>query len=635
MKITLFLLILSTFLFSNSLIIEKNNFDKLSLEKYTQTYIDKTNLLNVEQMQNAVFEKNLTTNFKATKDSIWIKFSILNSSQEDKQIYLENSKAGIDIINIYIYQNKQLIKKIELGDMRDIKERELKTKKSAFYIDIQKNSSYEFFIEHKSFSSISTFWHVYDRQTFEKSETIQSLAWGIFTGIILTLTFYNLVLFFSIKEFAFLNYIFMSVSFAIYQLCVNGVLYQLFENANLQYLSNLNWIVGYLAQAFAILFPISFFKPPKKSFIFILLFIVFIADILAVFFYAFAFETPELRYYTKYTDFITFLTVPCFALATIWGIRNKRSGAIFYLFGQAFYLTLILYVVMVTIGYFESFDYLWAIVAIGIILDVIFLSLALFMKIKDIEKRKKESEQFIISQARFTTMGNNIASMIHQWKNPIAQIGSQIALLETTYNLDKKNFNNTIEHTLPQMKDSILFLNYVMNDIYNFYKNPLSKEHFNIKNEIDSLLRILDNDLKINNITVNKDIKALNFYGHKASFLNVLMIILENSIYQLKNYKKQNRKIFISLEELDNSEIILIIEDNGGGIENCNLKKIFDLDFSSKKEKGSGVGLALAKELVEKRLNGEIIAQNTLVGASFTISLKVEVNIVNEDSNNY
>lgn len=626
MKIIIFFCLLSNFLFSNTFTITNNSIQKISLTPYIQTYMDKINLLDLEQIKNRPFDKLLNTNFKASKNSIWIKFSIFNNNQENKQLYFENSKAGIDIINVYIFQNNKLIKNIELGDMRDIKKRELKTKKSAFFLDIQKNSSYDFFIEHKSYSSISTLWHIYDKQTFEKSETLQSLAWGIFVGIILTLTFYNLVLFFSIKEFAFLNYILMSLSFAIYQLNVNGVVYQLFENINLQYFNNLNWTVGYLAQAFAILFPISFFKPPKKSLVFIILFIVLIANICAVIFYCFAFENPELRYYTKYTDFITFLTIPCFAIVTIWGIKNRRSGAIFYLFGQAFYLTLILYVLMVTIGYFESFDYIWTIVTIGIILDVIFLSLALFMKIKDIEREKKVSEQFILSQARFTAMGNNIANMVHQWKNPIAQIGSQITLLETTYNLDKKNFNETLKNTLPQIKESILFLKHIMNDIYNFYKNPISKEYFDIENEIDSLLRILDNELKMNNILVKKDIKPFEFYGYKSSFLNIIMIILENSIYQLKNFREENKRIFIFLEEIENSKMVLKIEDNGGGIENYNLKRIFDLDFSSKKEKGSGLGLALAKELVEKRLGGKISVQNTIVGVSFVITFNQNSN---------
>ncbi|PZP11731.1 MAG: histidine kinase, partial [Aliarcobacter butzleri] len=164
---------------------------------------------------------------------------------------------------------------------------------------------------------------------------------------------------------------------------------------------------------------------------------------------------------------------------------------------------------------------------------------------------------------------------------------------------------------------------------------PSSKEYFNIADEIDSLLRILNDEIKVNSITINKNITPLNFYGYKASFLNVLMIILENSIYQLKTFKKQSRKIFIYLEKIDDSQIVLTIEDNGGGIESSHLEKIFDLNYSSKKDKGSGIGLALAKELIEKRLNGKISVENTLVGASFIISLKIGTDILDENTNSY
>ncbi|MFY4805348.1 sensor histidine kinase [Aliarcobacter butzleri] len=631
MKIGFFLLIFSTLLFSNSLVIEKNSFDKTSLEKYTQIYIDQTSSINFDEIKDTSFFRKKGNNFTATKDDIWSKFSISNNMNENIEIFLENEKAGIDIIDVYILKNNNFYKKIELGDYRDIKLRELKTKKSTFSLVLEANSNYDFFIKHKSYSSISTLWYMYDKDNFEKSLNIESLVWGIFVGVIIALCLYNFFIFISTKDFIFLSYIFMAISSALYQLYVNGLFYQVFENANLQYLNGLNWVFSFLAFAFVIVFHISFLRPKINSFMFKILIISLLANVCIVIFYSFSLKYEELRYSVTYTNLITYMIIIILFTTTIWAIKEKLIGARFYLFVQLFYFTISFYVVMTLIGYFESFEYFWLIVPIAVLFDIFFLSIALYIKVKELEKRKKESEQFILSQARFTTMGNNIANMVHQWKNPIAQIGSQIALLETTYNLDKKNFNDTVEHTLPQMKDSILFLNYVMNDIYNFYKNPLAKESFDIKKEIDCLLRILNDELKNNNISVNKDILSLNFYGYKTSFLNVLMIILENSIYQLKNFRAKNRKIFIFLEKIENSQIILRIEDNGGGIEDSNLKRIFDLDFSLKEKSGSGVGLALAKKLVEERLNGRITAQNTVVGASFSIFLEIENDPLNKN----
>ena len=153
-------------------------------------------------------------------------------------------------------------------------------------------------------------------------------------------------------------------------------------------------------------------------------------------------------------------------------------------------------------------------------------------------------------------------------------------LLEATHKLDKENFNEISLQTIPKMKESIIYLKDIINDIYNFYSNPTNKEIFNFKTEIDSLLRILSEDIKSNNIIIFQEINdAQEYYSYRCSFLNILMIILENSIYQLKNFIKEDRYIKISLKNEDKC-IKIMVQDNGGG-----------------------VGLVLAKKLTQDRLN--------------------------------
>lgn len=62
----------------------------------------------------------------------------------------------------------------------------------------------------------------------------------------------------------------------------------------------------------------------------------------------------------------------------------------------------------------------------------------------------------------------------------------------------------------------------------------------------------------------------------------------------------------------------LIIEDNGGGIEKENMKKIFKRFYKTPDSNGFGIGLAMAKTIVEKN-NGEISVSNTNSGARFEI----------------
>lgn len=62
----------------------------------------------------------------------------------------------------------------------------------------------------------------------------------------------------------------------------------------------------------------------------------------------------------------------------------------------------------------------------------------------------------------------------------------------------------------------------------------------------------------------------------------------------------------------------LIIEDNGGGVEKENIKKIFKRFYKTPDSNGFGIGLAMAKTIVEKN-NGEISVSNTDIGARFEI----------------
>lgn len=66
--------------------------------------------------------------------------------------------------------------------------------------------------------------------------------------------------------------------------------------------------------------------------------------------------------------------------------------------------------------------------------------------------------------------------------------------------------------------------------------------------------------------------------------------------------------------------IVITVSDNGGGIEESILKRIFEPYFSTKgKETGTGLGLYMTKTIINKHLHGTINARNTDVGVEFTL----------------
>ncbi|RXJ87204.1 7TM-DISM domain-containing protein, partial [Arcobacter sp. CECT 8985] len=188
-KKAIFLFFISfNYIIANTLILNDNtNYSDLISTSYQKTFIDKSAKLIIDDMvKNTSFKQISKSNYKASKNTIWTKLSIKNLSSKDLKLYFENNRPIIDIIDVYIFKDEKAYKKIELGENRDIKKRELQTRKSTFSLQVEKNSKYTIYIMYKSYTSISTFWKIENQYNYISSSTLESLSWGIFIGIIIT-----------------------------------------------------------------------------------------------------------------------------------------------------------------------------------------------------------------------------------------------------------------------------------------------------------------------------------------------------------------------------------------------------------------------------------------------------------------
>jgi len=115
-------------------------------------------------------------------------------------------------------------------------------------------------------------------------------------------------------------------------------------------------------------------------------------------------------------------------------------------------------------------------------------------------------------------------------------------------------------------------------------------------------------------------------YGYQSEFVHVLVNILANARDAVEDKLEQDttstaRLIEISLS-CNESNVLIQVRDHGSGIPEHLLTQIFSPYFTTKgTSSGTGIGLYMAKIIVEKEMRGELSAENVASGAQFSIRL--------------
>jgi len=229
-------------------------------------------------------------------------------------------------------------------------------------------------------------------------------------------------------------------------------------------------------------------------------------------------------------------------------------------------------------------------------------------------KKNLQKENFLRIQARKAQMGELLALIAHQLKQPINHIKISNYILKEfiNENIDKQQ---AIEAT-NQIDISCDYIAKTIDTFKNFFK-PKKRELTTLKEIVEEALIILKPLIDTSGIKVEiNEIKDTQLRIFKNDFIQVIINLIKNAIEVLIERKIENPKITIIIDEKK-----LIIKDNAGGIPNNVLKKLFKPYTSTKGEKGTGLGLYMSKKIVEDILNGKITAYNDKEGAVFEITL--------------
>jgi signal transduction histidine kinase len=219
-------------------------------------------------------------------------------------------------------------------------------------------------------------------------------------------------------------------------------------------------------------------------------------------------------------------------------------------------------------------------------------------------------EEAHIAQSRFT------ADASHELRTPLATMQAEIEVALKDTHATKQSLSDTLTSNLEEiarlknLSDQLLLLTKIDNDELLKTRVALSKV---ITKRTDELAKRYA-------VAIEKDITPKIYVNGDDHLLSeVLTILIDNAV---RYANKEAPKISVVLKK-EHNHAVLTVEDNGQGIANNDLPYIFDRFYRGTKTSGDGhgLGLALAKEIIEKH-GGNIAAENIKnSGAKFTIVL--------------
>ena len=246
-------------------------------------------------------------------------------------------------------------------------------------------------------------------------------------------------------------------------------------------------------------------------------------------------------------------------------------------------------------------------------------------------QKNREKERILHEQSRFAAMGEMLGNIAHQWRQPLSAINTAIGNAKIE-NLLGVTTQESLEDTFERVEEYTDYLSTTIEDFRNYFKQDKKRKNYLISDVIETVLSLTKANFI--DITIIKEFgeQRIKLLGYPNELMQVLINILNNAkdVFEEKHIPKQYIRMTI---EKTPSHVILRIYDNAGGIDKKIISNIFDPYFTTKhKAQGTGIGLYMSKEMIQKHMNGSLSVSNKgfivdgaeQFGACFTITLPID-----------
>jgi signal transduction histidine kinase len=218
------------------------------------------------------------------------------------------------------------------------------------------------------------------------------------------------------------------------------------------------------------------------------------------------------------------------------------------------------------------------------------------------------------------------ALIAHQWRQPLSEINSIVGTIDNRlYELQQDDSQIAelllkIETITQQMSKSI--------DEHRgyFHKKEIPSS---CQMMLGELVKSIEEHLVEKGISFSWNLDtSVDFAGDIELLKQIIVTLIDNARDALVSRNIYKPIIKLTLEQ-DNHFFLIKICDNGGGISKSVMRKIFESDFTTKHaSEGTGLGLYMAKKLLDEKFYASLVANNVENGVCFTIEIPKDKNNV-------
>ena len=250
------------------------------------------------------------------------------------------------------------------------------------------------------------------------------------------------------------------------------------------------------------------------------------------------------------------------------------------------------------------------------------LNTQLEQRIQEELQQHLQQEKILLHQCRLASMGEMMDFIAHQWRQPLMNVNAVLMNMDRALEIrdDPKEY---LMVKIDELVTLTTHMSQTIEDFRSLFKIDKQMVWFDVCKSITQVLELYESTLK--GINLHMDIpEKVRIYGHQNEFNQVIIILLGNAIEALNQRHISAKAIYINLH-VNTQHLSIAIEDNAGGVRQEHLHKIFEPYFTTKEHaEGTGLGLYIAKIIVERNMHGNLQIANTAAGAKFTITLRRE-----------